>query len=258
MNEKKLPAKDIPLNSASELPDPRLQTVKSTLRHVFYLESKTVKHAVQQQKRLNKYYGSKAKTNYTLIPYEVRLMSQEEYERTNILSKDVLPLSISVIDCFNFGLKITLNQSYIDLDDNSNQCAYEQIQMSDQLIEQEKELNSREIRLHLREKRQKKIQEQINEQRKADLANTKIHVQNGRKLLKEYPGMSSTTTNQLPDGLLDFFSTEYRNDDRPHVKRILAELIGIFVEKYGPDYTKISLQTNEGRMRRTYLTLRVF
>jgi hypothetical protein len=254
MNEKKLPSKDIPLNSTTELLDPRLQTVKSTLRYVCYLESKGVKHAVQQQKRVNKYYGSKSKTNYTLIPFEIRLMSLEEYERTNILLKNTSPLSISVIDCFDFGLKLTLDQSYIDLEDNDNQLAFKQIQMSDQLIEQEKQLNSKEIRLHLREKQQKKIQEQINEQRKTDLANTKFHVQNGRKLLKEYPEMNSTM-NQLPEGLLDFFSWEYQNEDRPHVKHILAELLGIFVEKYGLDYTKLTLRTNEGRTRRTYITL---
>jgi hypothetical protein len=145
-------------------------------------------------------------------------------------------------------LKNTSNQFYIDLEENENQLAYEQIQISNQLIEQEKELNSKEIRLHLREKQQKKMQEQINEQKKNDLANAKIHIHNGRKLLKEHQEINSMN-NQLPVQLLDFFSWEYRNENRPHVKRILAELIGIFVEKYELDHTKMMSKTIEGRSK---------
>jgi hypothetical protein len=256
INEKKLPSKDIPLNSTTDLIDPRLKTVQSTHHNIFYLESKAVKHAVQQQKRLNNYYGSKSKTNYILIPFHIRSISSDEYERNNQMLKNSSPLSISVIDCFHFGLKKASNQFYIDLEENENQLAYEQIQISEQLIEQEKHLNSKEIRLHLREKRQKKVQEQINEQKKTDLTNAKIHIYNGRKLLKEHQEINSTN-NQLPLELIDFFSHEYRNEDRPYVKRILAELIGIFVEKYGLDYTKMISKTIEGR---TYskLILRVF
>jgi hypothetical protein len=34
---------------------------------------------------------------------------------------------------------------------------------------------------------------------------------------------------------LDFFSREYKTENRPHVKHLLAELVGVFIEKYHVD-----------------------
>jgi hypothetical protein len=166
-----------------------------------------------------------------------------EYERQ---LKNFSSLHISVIDCFHFGFKKSTDQLYIDLEENENQLAYEQIQMSNQLIQHEKELNSQEIRLHLREKRQRKIQEQIYEQKKNDLTSSKLFIHNGRKLLKEHQIITSSN-NHISLELLDFFSYEYRHENRPHVKRILAELIGIFIEKYGLDYQQITSKAIQGR-----------
>jgi len=245
-NEKKISLIDIPLNSTIQLIDPRLKTLKQTQK-IFYLESKAVKHALQQQKRLNNYYGSTIKTNYTLIPLLSRSISSNEYECNNQQLKNCSLLDISVIDCFHFGFKKSTNQLYIDLEENENQLAYKQIQISNQLIQHEKELNSQEIRLYLREKRQRKIQEHISQQKKNDLINSKIYIHNGRKLLKEHQIITSSN-NRISLELLDFFSYEYRHENRPHVKRILAELIGIFIAKYGLDYQQITSKTIEGRI----------
>jgi len=238
-NERKISLINIPLNSTIELIDPRLKTLKQ-IKQIFYLESKTVKYALQQQKRLKNYYRSTLKTNYILIPFFIRSISLNEYERQ---LKNFSSLHISVIDCFHFGFKKSIDQLYIDLEENENQLAYEQIQISNQLIQHEKELNSQEIRLHLREKRQKKIQEQ----KKNDLINSKLYIHNGRKLLKDRQIITSSN-NQISLELLDFFSYEYRNENRPHVKRILAELIGIFIEKYGLDYQQIIPKAVQGRI----------
>ena len=247
--EKTFSSKSIPLNSTTELIDPRLKTLKQT-QNIFYLEINAVKHALQQQKRLNNYHDSKnglipKKTNYTLIPYLIRSISSDEYERNNQLSKnsshkDYSSLHISVIDCFHFGLQKSNNQLYIDLEQNENQLAYEQIKISSQLIQHEQQLNSQEIRLHLRKKRQRKIQEHINEQNKQELSHSKIYMNTGRKFLKQHQGVTSSN-NQISSELLDFFSYEYRHETRPHVKRILAELLGIFVEKYGLEHKQTVL-----------------
>jgi hypothetical protein len=247
--EKSLSSKVIPLNSTSQLIDPRLQTLKQT-RNIFYLETNAVKHALQQQKRLNNYHDTKnnsitKKTHYTLIPFVSRSISSDEYERNNQLSKnssrtDYSSLYISVIDCFRFGFEKSDNQLYIDLEQNENQLAYEQIKISSQLIQQEQQLNSQEIRLHLREKRQRKNEEQINQRKTYGSSNSKIYINNGRKLLKEHQ-VGASANNQISLELLDFFSYEYRHETRPHVKRILAELLGVFVEKYGLTYKQTLL-----------------
>jgi D-ribose pyranose/furanose isomerase RbsD len=169
-----------------------------------------------------------------------------EYENNKQQLKNSSPLYISVIDCFHFGLKKSTNQLYIDLEENENQLAYEQIEISNQLIQQKKQITSQEIRLHLKEKRQRKIQEHSYEQRKNDLTNSKFYIQNGRKLLKEHQIITSSD-NQISLELLDFFSYEYQHENRPHVKRILAELIGVFVEKYGLNYQQITSKPVEGR-----------
>ena len=46
---------------------------------------------------------------------------------------------------------------------NENKLAYEHIEISNELIQREKQLNSQQIRLRLREKRQRRMQQQINE-----------------------------------------------------------------------------------------------
>ncbi|CAF3839686.1 unnamed protein product [Rotaria sp. Silwood1] len=111
----------IPLNSSISLNDPRLKTFKQT-RNIFYHELQAVKHALQQQKRLNHYYdlknGLTPKASYTVISYIIRQVSNDEYER---LLKPK-----------------TYNQMYIDFEQNENRLAYEQIEMSNELIEREK------------------------------------------------------------------------------------------------------------------------
>jgi hypothetical protein len=245
----------IPLNSSISLIDPRLKTLKQT-RNMFYLELQAVKHALQQQKRLNHYYDPKSglppKTSYTLVPFLIREVSNNEYERllndNNNTYKfpkhsngmDYSSLYISVVDCFNFGLikPTKTNDIYIDLEQNENRLAYEQIEISNELIQREKQLNSQQIRLRLREKRQRRIQQQINEKQylksssliNSSLLNSKFYIATGRQLLKEHHVSSSNT--QISSELLDFFSREYKNENRPYVKHLLAELVGIFIEKY--------------------------
>ncbi|UJR13818.1 hypothetical protein I4U23_000829 [Adineta vaga] len=252
--------KVIPFNSTNQLVDPRLKTRKQT-HNVFYLENKAIKHALQQQKRLNNYCNTKnelltKKTSFTLIPFEIHSISLNEYEcqRQNSSLKDYSSLSISVVDCFQMGLKRSEKQLYIDLEDNINQSAYKQIQISNQLIEQEKQLNSQERRLHLREQRQRKFQEHLNERKKYELPNSTFYVNNGRKLLKEHQIISSVN-HQLSPELLDFFSHEYRQENRPQVKRILAELLGIFVEKYGLQSKQTVLNDAQVRATNTFISM---
>ncbi|CAF4591181.1 unnamed protein product, partial [Rotaria magnacalcarata] len=38
---------------------------------------------------------------------------------------------------------------------------------------------------------------------------------------------------------LDFFSYEYQNEERSHVKHLLAEVVGVLVEKYGLENKQI-------------------
>ena len=246
INEKQLLPKDIPLNNSSNLIDPRLTTLKPT-HQIFYLESKAVKRVRQQQKRLNQYCDSSAKTHYALIPFHIRSISSDEYEQKNFSTKTSPSLMISVIDCLQFGLKTSANQSCIDLDTDENQIAYQQIHRSNVLIEQERDLNSQEIRLHLREKRQRKVQEHIYQQKKNDLPNVKTYMQNGRKLLKEHQ-QTNPSKKEFSVELLDFFSYEYQHENRPYVKRILAELIGIFIEKYGLNYAQLISKIAQGKI----------
>ena len=242
----------IPLNSSASLIDPRLKTLKQT-RNIFYLELQAVKHALQQQKRLNHYYDPKSglppKTSYTLVPFLMRQVSMNEYERllndennTHKFTKhsnsiDYSSLHISVVDCFNFGLTKP-NQEYVDLEQNENKLAYEQIEISNELIQREKQLNSQQIRLRLREKRQRRVQQQLYDKQSLKscpslLTNSKLYMTTGRKLLKEHQiSTSIPNTTHLSPVLLDFFSREYKNENRPHVKQILAEVVGIFMEKY--------------------------
>jgi hypothetical protein len=254
ITEKKFCLIDIPLNSTVQLIDPRLKTLKQS-QNIYYLESKALKNAVQQQKRLNHYYdpknGSTPKTHYALIPFHIQSTSSKTSFNMNHSS-----LYISVMDCFHFGLKKSPNQLYIDLEEDENKLAHEQMKISDQLIHHERKLNSQEIRLHLREKRERKLEEQ----RKNDLLNSKIYINNGRKLLKEHQEITPSTNNQISLELLDFFSYEYRNENRPHVKRILAELIGVFVEKYGLEQkdvisNHIHNRINQGRISKDYFKL---
>lgn len=245
-NEKKLPPKNIPLTHSSNLLDPRLSTLKQT-HQIFYLESKAVKRVRQQQKRLNQYCDSSTKTHYALIPFHIHSISSEEYAKKNSSTKTSSSLMISVVDCLQFGLKTSANQSCIDLDENENLIAYQQIQRSNALIEQERDLNSQTIRLHLREKRQRKVQEEIHQQKKHDLANVKIYMQNGRKLLKEHQ-QTNPSKRDFSIELLDFFSYEYQHENRPYVKRILAELIGIFIEKYGLNYVELISKIAQGEI----------
>ncbi|CAF1260744.1 unnamed protein product [Adineta steineri] len=265
----------IPLNTSVVLIDPRLKTVKQT-RNIFYLEFQSVKHALQQQKRLNHYYDPKSglppKTSYTLVPYVIHEVSNNEYERllndnhTDNMHKftkhsngiDYSSLGVSVVDCFNFGLlkSTTDNQLYIDLEQNENRLAYEQIEISNDLIQREKQLNSQQIRLRLREKRQRRIQQHINEKKNSKSlsvspsssstsgVNTKLYVTNGRQLLKEHKVSTISPNKTMSSDLLDFFSREYKNENRSHVKHLLAELVGVFIEKYQVNSNEINQEKN--------------
>ncbi|CAF4014095.1 unnamed protein product, partial [Rotaria magnacalcarata] len=173
---KRNPLTVIPLNSKTKLIDPRLQSDKSK-HHVFYLESQAVKHALQQQKRLNNYHNSKnntkPKTSYTIIPFTINSISLDEYESSKKVSNqslptDCSPLCISVVDYFHFGVKPKHNQLYIDLEENENQLAYEQINISNHLIERQKQLGSQEIRLQLRERGQRKMDQFFNQHNNPD------------------------------------------------------------------------------------------
>ena len=252
----------IPLNCSTSLLDPRLKTLKQT-RSIFYLELQAVKHALQQQKRLNHYYdresGLPPKTSYTLIPFVARQVSLDEYEQlinddqnTYQITKhsngmDYSALHISVIDCFNFGLvkNTTSEQAYVDLEQSENQLAYEQIETSNQLIQRERQLNSQQLRLRLREKRQRRIQQQLNERKvhnkqkfksastiEPTLSDSKLHVTTGRQLLKEHRVSTMTTNTHPSPDVMEFLAREYQSENRSSVKHLLAELVGIFVEKY--------------------------
>ncbi|CAF0729167.1 unnamed protein product [Adineta ricciae] len=261
----------IPLNSSSPLLDPRLKTLKST-RNVFFLEPQAIKHALQQQKRLNHYHDSKSglppRTSYSPVPYLVREVSNEEYERlineSNNSCKldkysngvDCSALHISVFDCFNFGFvqPSATGSMCIDLERKENKVAYKQIEMCNELIQREKQLNSQQIRLHLRDKRQRRIQQHLDEKKSRERhnskstslspslsAHSKSYIASGRKLLKDHQVSSTSSTRQLSPDLFDFFSQEYRTETRSHVKQLIAELVGIFIEKYhtNPNVTKI-------------------
>ena len=242
-NEKKLPPKDIPMNSSIDLLDPRLSTLEKT-RQIFYLEPKAVKHAQQQQKRLNQYCDSAMKTHYTLIPFHTHSKSSNEYQQ-----KTSPGLMISVIDCLQFGLKSSSNQSYIDLEEMDNQIAFEQIQRSNELIEQKRDLNSQENRLHRQDTQPRKTHDAISQQKKNDLPNGKIYIQNGRKLIKEHQ-QTNPLKREFSLEFLDFFTYEYQHEHRPYAKRILAELLGIFIEKYTLDYAQLISKGTEGKIKR--------
>lgn len=277
----------IPLNSSSSLIDPRLKTLKST-RNIFYLELQAVKHALQQQKRLNHYYDPKSglppKTNYTLVPLLIRQVSINEYERllnddnnTYKFTKhsngiDYSSLYVSVVDCFNFGFikSPKTNQTYIDLEQHENKLAYEQIEISNELIQREKQLNSQQIRLRLREKRQRRMQQQMNEKQytkslssiiSPSITNSKYYIASGRQLLKEHQISSSSSSEKLSNmslstDLLDFFSREYKNENRLHVKHLLAELVGVFIEKYHIESNQSIKNQNsiEGKKKTSFLS----
>jgi hypothetical protein len=268
----------IPLISSTSLIDPRLKTLKQT-RNIFYLELQAVKHALQQQKRLNHYHDPKSglppKTSYTLVPFLPRQVSNDEYERllnddnnTFKFTKhsngiDYSSLYILVDDCFNFGLlKPTKSkQMYVDLEQYENKLAYEQIEISNELVQREKQLNSQQIRLRLREKRQRKMQQQINDKKIYDkqtfkpsltsplsstsLTNSKLHIATGRQLLKEHEISSPSSHTHISTDLLDFFSREYKNETRPHVKHLLAELVGVFIEKYQDQHNPMGANNGE-------------
>ena len=246
---------NIPLNSTVQLIDPRLTNIKSR-QNIFYLESKAVKRALEQQKRLNNYYNSqcdsKPKTSYTLIPFFIRSIPFDEYKQHDQIVKNSSDfhcpsLSISVIDCFDFGITTTNKRSYVDLKRKKNKLAYEQINISNQLIQHEKKLSSREIRLQLREKRQRKIEENMNKRKEKHLSYSNVCIHTGRKLLKEHQLVTSSLSSnrQISTELLDFLSNEYQYESRPYVKSLLAELVGIFVEKYGLQHKQDDIQLKE-------------
>ena len=255
----------IPLNSNLTLTDPRLATVTST-RTVFFLELQAVKHAQQQQKRLNHYHdatsGLAPKTSYFLVPYLARQVSADEYERlwnhdqTSLRCKkpshtnSYSSLHVSVVDCFNFGFSRTSSaeHSFIDLEEDENRIAFDQLETNSDLLEREGKLNSQQRRLRLRERRHRRRLQHINERRgtkskSSSSSNSppassiisphsKINAVAGRQMLKDYPLTSALPNAHVSSDLLEFFSREYRHETRSRVKHLLAELVGVFIEKY--------------------------
>ena len=270
----------IPTNSSLALLDPRLPTCKAT-RHLCFMEPSSVKRALMQQKRLDQHHDSKhglpAKTSYAPVRLLLQEVSDEEYARlqhdehsshtwnTYVNGFDCSSVHVSVVDCFKFGFTSTSpdDPPFIDLEQSENQLAYEQIRVSDDLMQREKQLNSQEIRLRLREKRHHKLRQQHNERTngESDLPSQSngpatrigpLHARRytaaGRQWLKEHrPAIPSTKTH-VPSELLEFFSREYRSESRAHVKHLLAELAGVLIEKYQlhADQTELNRQQNQG------------
>ena len=81
--------------------------------------------------------------------------------------------------------------------------------------------------------------------------------------MKDHQVSSTSSTRQLSPDLFDFFSQEYKTETRSHVKQLIAELVGIFIEKYhtNPDVSKIKGHLPEGRISKAffknYLTLSI-
>lgn len=256
----------IPLNSNVTLTDPRLATMTST-RTVFFLELQAVKHAQQQQKRLNHYHDAKSglppRTSYFLVPYLARQVSVDEYERlwnhdqTSLQWKgsshtsDYSSLHVAVVDCFNFGFSRTSSgeHSCIDLEEEENRIAFDQLETTSDLIEREGQLNSQHRRLRLRERRHRRRLQHINERRVTNSKSSssssnsppassivsphsKINIVAGRQMLKDYPLTSALPNAHVSSDLLEFLSREYRHETRCHVKHLLAELVGVFIGKY--------------------------
>lgn len=203
----------IPLDSTQQIIDPRLKTLKQT-KSICYLDATKVQHALQQQKRLKSYFNSSLKTIYILIPLHIHRQSLPSNNNSS-------SLIVPVTDCFAFGLKLSADQLSIDLNEKQNQIAFEQMQIASQLNEQKRELQSQEKKFALRER---KFYEQTE--------HSKIQMQNGRKFLKEYKLKNNELITCLPNDLVEFIVKEYRHETRVHIKHILAELMGVFLEKY--------------------------
>ena len=221
-------------NAMSSLDDPRLATFKHT-RTVFYLEPNAVKHALQQQKRLKTYFLSASqcntRTTYTVIP----LITQTE--------EDYPPLCVSVTDCFHFGFQQTGNQIYIDLEDDENQLAYEELQISDRQTEQDKKSCAKADRLRARHKWQDKPQEAKETPDPCSSSPSEMYREKGRTLLESHT-LLTPFHNQLSSQLVNFFSYEYRHENRPHIQDMLAELMGVLVEKYPFEHQTTEPQGN--------------
>ena len=247
------------------------------------MDTSSVKRALIQQKRLDQHHGAKhrllSKTTYAPIRLSIREVSDEEYARlqnddhsdhtwnTYVNGFDCSSVHISVVDCLNFGFASASldDPSCIDLEQSENQLAYEQIRVADDLMKREKQLNSQEIRLRLREKRHQKLQQQLNERMagEPDLPSesngsgtrigplhAKRYAASGRQWLKEHrPAVRSTDTH-VPSELLAFLSREYRSESRAHVKHLLAELGGVLIEKYQlhGDQNEHNCQQDQGVM----------
>lgn len=250
-----LPSTVIPLVSNVSLVDPRPKITDGS-RMVALLDIQIFKFVMQQQRRLNHYYESKTtvnrKTFYRPVPCQVRRVSVDQYQRlsnqnqlnglvTGESQKHNYPLlNVSVVDFFEFGFSSasTTPSNYIELNSPESKLAYDQMEQSNDLIRRESQLNSQQIRLGIRENRQKKVREQMREIR-SNLTKTSIqtkkYVISGRQFLKEYPVKTSENNTTVSKELLEFLSREYRHETRSNVKHVLAELVGIFVEKYGLD-----------------------
>ena len=151
------------------------------------------------------------------------------------------PLDVSVIDCLQFGFKVTGDEQCIDLEQQENRSAYAQINTSNQLIEQKKRLSSRELRVRWHEKRLRRLQEHERHAKRCEslasssssesVIHSAVHAENGRKLLDEHR-LTALPNRCISTELIQFFAYEYQHETRPHIKRLLAEVVGALAEKY--------------------------
>jgi hypothetical protein len=224
----------IPLTARQTLTDPRLASRQSTDK-VVYLESHAVKKALDKQKRHKTHAHSNRNSSVTHADYHlIPLISRDDHEQRTMgvspLSTSTPSLFVSVTDCFHFGFDKHHQQTYIDLDENNNRLAFEHLQVSNELHERTQQIQSRQLRLRLREKRQRRTHEQANSKHNEQVSSTAV-CQQARRLLNEHR-LPSSFTCQLSNDVLNFFSYEYRHETRPHVKRMLVELVGVYIEKY--------------------------
>lgn len=217
-------AKAIPLGADASLVDPRRSTTREN-RKICFLESRALRHAVEQQKRLNSCCRSVdptlVRTSYTLIPLI------EQVERVD------RSFDVQVADCLHFGFQTSDEQNCIDLSNDVNRLAFGQIELSNSLAAEKTRLHAQTMKLKLREKKQRKLQDELEQQRKflPSPTRSKIYIQNGRNALK-HRRLPANFRAELNEEIVHFFAHEYQHETRPEMKRLLAELMGVFIEKY--------------------------
>lgn len=203
------PQKNVEMNSTKSIPletndsqvDPRAKSLASKKLHL-----------VLPKKRPS----DRSSTNFSMIPFFNRTENGENCPK----SIQVKPFSIEVVDFFDLTQRTSTEENFIDLEDPKNGTIFEKLQLQEQKNRKTKRFRSDESNSK-NEQKAKKI-------RRDDF---KIHFEKGRAALKSRT-LKEDFQPKFSDEILDFFSNEYRRENRLHVKRILAELTGIFIEKY--------------------------